>query len=102
MSENGEQPETASAIFKGTLRITLSLIESKQKERAMAKVSPGTQKRYVLKIVDSPVGRLKLVATDEGLAGILWEHDRPHRVRFDIEAEEDDTHPVLVETERSR
>ena len=27
----------------------------------------------VYKWMDSPVGRLKLVATDEGLAGILWE-----------------------------
>jgi methylated-DNA-[protein]-cysteine S-methyltransferase len=57
------------------------------------------QKRYVYKMVDSPVGRLKLVATDEGLAGILWETDRPSRVRLNIEAEEVG-HPVLVETER--
>ena len=28
--------------------------------------------RLVYKWVDSPVGRLKLVATDRGLAGILW------------------------------
>jgi methylated-DNA-[protein]-cysteine S-methyltransferase len=50
-------------------------------------------------MVDSPVGRLTLVATDEGLAGILWEKDRPSRVRLNIEAE-DATHPVLVEAER--
>ncbi|GAC1470072.1 MAG: methylated-DNA--[protein]-cysteine S-methyltransferase [Gemmatimonadaceae bacterium] len=65
----------------------------------MAKVDHGTKKRYVCKMVDSPVGRLKLVATDEGLAGILWEKDRPGRVRLNIETE-DDRHPVLVETER--
>ena len=65
----------------------------------MAKVDRGTQKRHVYKIVDSPVGRLTLVATDEGLAAILWENDRPRRVRLNIEAE-DDRHPVLVETER--
>ena len=57
------------------------------------------QKRHVCKTVDSPVGRLTLVATDEGLAGILWENDRPGRVRLNIEAE-DASHPVLVETER--
>ena len=50
-------------------------------------------------MVDSPVGRLTLVATDEGLAAILWENDRPRRVRLNIEAE-DTGHPVLVETER--
>ena len=50
-------------------------------------------------MMDSPVGRLTLVATDDGLAAILWENDRPRRVRLNIEAE-DDGHPVLVETER--
>ena len=65
----------------------------------MAKVDHETQKRYVCKTVDSPIGRLTLVATDEGLAGILWENDRPRRVRLDIEAE-DNRHPVLIQTER--
>ena len=57
------------------------------------------RKRHVYKTVQSPVGRLTLVATDGGLAAILWENDRPRRVRLNIEAEEKD-HPVLVETER--
>ena len=35
-----------------------------------------------------PSGRLTLVATDEGLAAILWENDRPRRVRLNIEAED--------------
>ena len=65
----------------------------------MAKADRGTQKRHVYKTMDSPVGRLTLVATDDGLAAILWENDRPRRVRLNIEAE-DDSHPVLVETER--
>jgi len=57
------------------------------------------EKHHVSKTVDSPIGRLTLVATDEGLAGILWENDRPSRVRLNIEAE-DERHPVLVQTER--
>jgi methylated-DNA-[protein]-cysteine S-methyltransferase len=65
----------------------------------MAKVDHGTEKRHVYKMMDSPLGRLTLVATDEGLAGILWENDRPRRVRLNIEGE-DTRHPVLVETER--
>ena len=65
----------------------------------MDKVDHGTQKRYVYKNVDSPVGRLTLVASDQGLAGILWENDLPRRVRLNIEAE-DNKHPVLIETER--
>lgn len=55
--------------------------------------------RLVYKWLDSPVGRLKLVATDEGLAGILWPTDRPGRVRLTLDAE-DAGHPVLAEAER--
>jgi methylated-DNA-[protein]-cysteine S-methyltransferase len=58
-----------------------------------------SRKRHVRKIVDSPVGPLTLVATDEGLAAILWERDRPARVRLNIERE-DNRHPMLLETER--
>ncbi len=65
----------------------------------MANSDQGTPKRYVYKMVDSPVGRLTLVATDEGLAAILWDRDYQSRVRMNIEAQ-DDGHPVLVETER--
>lgn len=65
----------------------------------MNKTVRTPQKRYVFKMMSSPVGKLKLVATDDGLAGILWENDRPHRTRLNAEAR-DDRHPVLVETER--
>ncbi len=58
-----------------------------------------TQKRHVYKRVPSPVGRLTLVATDDGLAAILWENDRPSRVRLNL-CEEAHNHPVLVEAER--
>ena len=58
-----------------------------------------TEKRHVYKMIDSPVGRLKLVATDQGLAAILWENDRPGRVRLNLETESPG-HPVLLEAER--
>lgn len=51
------------------------------------------------KLIDSPVGKLKLVASDKGLVAILWENDRPSRVRLS-ELVEDEKHPVLAETER--
>ena len=41
-----------------------------------------TRKRYVYTVTDSPVGRLTLVASDDGLAGILWENERRGRVRL--------------------
>lgn len=65
----------------------------------MANIDHRARKRCVATIVDSPVGRLTLVATDEGLAGVLWDKDGASRVRLDI-ATEDSTHPVLHETAR--
>ena len=56
-------------------------------------------KNYVYKTIKSPIGVLKLVASDDGLAAILWENDNPHRVQLNIVAE-DESHPTLVETER--
>src|ERR1700729_1373646 len=53
----------------------------------------------VYKTMQSPVGELKLVASDEGLVAILWENDRPNRVRLG-ELVENKKHPVLLETER--
>ena len=51
------------------------------------------------KVMQSPVGSLTLIASENGLAAILWENDDPRRVPLTI-AVEDATHPVLVETER--
>jgi methylated-DNA-[protein]-cysteine S-methyltransferase len=50
------------------------------------------------KLVDSPIGKLKLVASDKGLVGILWEKDRPGRVRLS-DLTENPKHPLLVKTE---
>jgi methylated-DNA-[protein]-cysteine S-methyltransferase len=54
---------------------------------------------HVYKIVPSPIGNLKLVGSNKGLAAILWENDNPRRVRVRPDIE-DDEHPVLLETER--
>lgn len=54
---------------------------------------------HVYKVIDSPVGKLKLVATDGGLAAILWDRDDPRRVPLGA-CEECPENPVLVEAER--
>ena len=54
---------------------------------------------YFTKTMKSPVGELTLVASDQGLAAILWENDDPKRVRLEPR-EERPEHPVLVEAER--
>jgi methylated-DNA-[protein]-cysteine S-methyltransferase len=51
------------------------------------------------KMMQSPVGDLKLVASDQGLVAILWQNDKPSRVRLN-ELVEDKTHPILLDTER--
>jgi methylated-DNA-[protein]-cysteine S-methyltransferase len=51
------------------------------------------------KYVASPVGKLKLVASETGLIAILWENDNPRRVPL-ADLVEDTNQGILVETER--
>jgi methylated-DNA-[protein]-cysteine S-methyltransferase len=53
----------------------------------------------VFEWVDSPVGALKLVGHDAGLAAILWEHDNPRRVRLGTLTEDPDN-SLLIAAER--
>src|ERR1700757_701615 len=63
-------------------------------------MAPGqveTKLSYTL--VDSPIGVLRLVASEKGLVAILWKNDKPRRVRLG-ELVEEPSHPVLVRTEK--
>jgi len=51
------------------------------------------------KLMTSPVGILTLVASKEGLAGVLWEDDKPTRVPLSPMVEAPG-HPLLLEAER--
>lgn len=53
----------------------------------------------VSKTIDSPVGRLKLVASEKALVAILWENDDPGRVRL-ANLVRSETSRVLLQTER--
>lgn len=53
---------------------------------------------YFFKEISSPVGVLKLVASETGLAAILWENDLPSRIPFKSITEKND-HPILVQAE---
>jgi methylated-DNA-[protein]-cysteine S-methyltransferase len=50
---------------------------------------------YTCITMASPVGELKLVANGSRLAAILWENDKPNRVRLGPMSETPD-HPVLI------
>ncbi|HEV7705130.1 MAG TPA: methylated-DNA--[protein]-cysteine S-methyltransferase [Gemmatimonadaceae bacterium] len=54
---------------------------------------------YAYKTIDSPAGTLKLVASDKGLAAILFRDDDPSLAPL-TPLVEDPSHPMLVETER--
>lgn len=47
----------------------------------------------------SPVGQLKLVATETALVAVLWENENPNRVRL-AELIENVQHPILLETQK--
>jgi len=50
--------------------------------------------------INSPVGKLKLIADDQALLAVLWENDRPNRVKFPLgsQFQEAPEHTVLAMT----
>jgi methylated-DNA-[protein]-cysteine S-methyltransferase len=54
---------------------------------------------HTFKTMKSPVGEIKLVASANALAAILWEDDEPNRVRLGSMTK-DNNHPLLLEAER--
>jgi len=47
--------------------------------------------------LDSPVGQLQLVANETALVAVLWENEKPDRVRL-ASLVEDHKHPILFKT----
>ncbi len=62
-------------------------------------MSDQSNPSYRYAAMPSPVGVLKLVASDRGLVAILWENDAPDRVRLGVMTEASDD-PILAETRR--
>lgn len=58
-----------------------------------------TEKTYVYKTMKSPVGELKLVASDKGLAAILWKNDKPNRTNI-RNYDKDESNPILMKVEK--
>ena len=51
------------------------------------------------KEMESPIGKLKLVASSNALVAVLWERETPNRVKLGT-SKLDPQHPILLETER--
>jgi methylated-DNA-[protein]-cysteine S-methyltransferase len=56
--------------------------------------------KLAYKEIPSPVGKLKLVATDDALVAVLWPGDNPKQLGLDVQKVGNGNHPVLSETER--
>jgi methylated-DNA-[protein]-cysteine S-methyltransferase len=54
---------------------------------------------YFCKTISSPVGKLKLIASENGISAILWENDRPGRVRLDGHSIESENFHWLLKLE---
>jgi methylated-DNA-[protein]-cysteine S-methyltransferase len=54
---------------------------------------------YVCQNMKSPIGQLRLVGSDRGLAAVLWEHDDPLHGRF-ANAAAETGHTVLMQAQR--
>jgi|HubBroStandDraft_6_1064221.scaffolds.fasta_scaffold509239_2 methylated-DNA-[protein]-cysteine S-methyltransferase len=65
----------------------------------MKDMGERSNKSYFFSTMRSPLGVLKLVASGDGLAAVLWEKENPRRVRLNV-AEENDAHPILIEAKR--
>jgi methylated-DNA-[protein]-cysteine S-methyltransferase len=75
----------------------LSAALTSYRQRAMVAL-PTRAMHLHFKFVDSPVGALKLVASDKGLVAILWEKENPRRVRLGEMSESADQ-SILLKTE---
>lgn len=104
VSENGQHHAQAGVIF-GHIQpahgagLRAHVATADPTEDVMVGTKATKQNGHIYKRIQSPVGRLTLVASDRGLAAILWEHERPGRVRLNM-VDEDSAHPMLVEAER--
>ncbi|WP_180103953.1 methylated-DNA--[protein]-cysteine S-methyltransferase [Acinetobacter sp. YH12134] len=55
--------------------------------------------KLVFMYMPSPVGRLKLVATDSALVAVIWDNENPKRVR-QAELVEQLDHPILLDAQQ--
>jgi methylated-DNA-[protein]-cysteine S-methyltransferase len=59
----------------------------------------GNEMTLFFKEVESPVGKLKLVANSHALVAVLWEQERPNRVKL-AALQPDTQQPILLEAQR--
>lgn len=56
-------------------------------------------KKMVYKDISSPVGLIRVIASDKGLVAIIWEGEDYKRTKLSVPVREDE-HPILLQTEK--
>jgi methylated-DNA-[protein]-cysteine S-methyltransferase len=74
-------------------------ISGKDSRKGLPSKKGETSMMLFYKEIESPVGELKLVASANALVAVLWELERPNRVKLGG-LKLDPSHPILLETER--
>lgn len=57
------------------------------------------QKQLIYKDIQSPVGLIRVIASDKGLVAIIWEGENYKRTKLS-EPVKDENHPILLQTEK--
>jgi methylated-DNA-[protein]-cysteine S-methyltransferase len=81
---------------RGYVSLSPSQLPASKKVESMRQ---NEQTDFVYKVIPSPVGKLTLVVSEAALVAILWEKERPGRVRLGSMQEMNDD-PTLLEVER--
>jgi methylated-DNA-[protein]-cysteine S-methyltransferase len=85
--------------FSDLCELGASVVNTSSQKTGITKKKGETNMTLFYKEMESPVGKLKLVASSEALVAVLWEEERPNRVKLDT-MNLDPQHPILIEAER--
>lgn len=65
----------------------------------MKKVALHAKPEYAYTVISTPIGELRLVGSERGLAAILWKKEKAGRVPLAL-GSRNDSHPILAEAQR--
>lgn len=57
------------------------------------------QKLLIYKDIPSPVGLIRIIASDRGLVAVIWEGENYKRTKLSVPVK-DENHPILLQTEK--
>jgi methylated-DNA-[protein]-cysteine S-methyltransferase len=85
--------------FSDLCELGASVVNTSHRKPGITRKKGETNMTLFYKEMKSPVGQLKLVASSNALIAVLWEEERPDRVKLGAMSL-DPEHPILIEAER--